>query len=175
MGIEGRAWVERLHAEYARLRWLTGIDAPDPDDLVRQWTETAAAFDYGNELQLSRSRARLAAVLRGAGRSAEAAEQAALARTAARAMGARPLLDELRALGTPARNSDTVAGGLGALTDRERDVLALLVEARTNRQIAARLYISEKTVSVHVSNILAKLGVRSRAEAAALARRDQLT
>ena len=51
-------------------------------------------------------------------------------------------------------------------------MLALLVEARTNRQIAARLYISEKTVSVHVSNILAKLGVRSRAEAAALARRD---
>jgi DNA-binding NarL/FixJ family response regulator len=61
---------------------------------------------------------------------------------------------------------------LAALTDRERDVLALLVEARTNRQIANRLYISEKTVSVHVSNILAKLGVRSRAEAAALARRD---
>ena len=49
-------------------------------------------------------------------------------------------------------------------------MLDLLVEARTNRQIASRLYISEKTVSVHVSNILAKLGVRSRAEAAALAR-----
>ena len=172
MGIEGRAWIKRLHAEHARLRWLTGIDAPDPDDLVRQWTETAAAFDYGNELQLSRSRARLAAVLRSAGRTAEAAEQATLARTAARAMGARPLLDELRALGTPARHNDNVAGGLDALTDRERDVLALLVEARTNRQIAARLYISEKTVSVHVSNILAKLGVSSRAEAAALARRD---
>jgi DNA-binding NarL/FixJ family response regulator len=172
MGIEGRAWITRLHAEHARLRWLTGIDAPDQDDLVRQWTETVAAFDYGNKLQLSRSRARLAAVLRGAGRTAEAAEQATLARTAARAMGARPLLDELRALGTAARHTDHVAGGLDALTDRERDVLALLVEARTNRQIAARLYISEKTVSVHVSNILAKLGVSSRAEAAALARRD---
>ena len=173
MGIEGRAWVTRLRAEHARLRWLVGIDAPDPDELVQRWADTADAFDYGNELQLSRSRARLAAVLRGAGRTAEAAEQATLARVAARAMGARPLLDELRALGvaTP-RQSETSAGGLDALTDRERDVLALLVEARTNRQIAARLYISEKTVSVHVSNILAKLGVRSRAEAAALARRD---
>jgi len=49
--------------------------------------------------------------------------------------------------------------------------VAQLVEGRTNRQIAGTLYISEKTVSVHVSNILAKLGVRSRAEAAALARR----
>ncbi len=175
MGIEGRAWIKRLHAEHARLRWLTGIDAPDPDDLVRQWTEAVAAFDYGNELQLSRSRTRLAAVLRGAGRTAEATEQATLARTAARTMGARPLLDELRALGTPARHDDNVAGGLEALTDRERDVLALLVEARTNRQIGARLYISEKTVSVHVSNILAKLGVRSRAEAAALARRGAIT
>ena len=57
----------------------------------------------------------------------------------------------------------------GSLTDRERDMLALLVEARTNRQIAQQLYISEKTVSVHVSNILAKLEVRSRAEAAARA------
>ncbi|MDQ6850149.1 MAG: helix-turn-helix transcriptional regulator [Actinomycetota bacterium] len=60
---------------------------------------------------------------------------------------------------------------MGSLTERERDVLAQLVDARTNRQIAAHLYISEKTVSVHVSNILAKLEVRSRAEAAAVARR----
>jgi DNA-binding NarL/FixJ family response regulator len=52
-------------------------------------------------------------------------------------------------------------------------VLELLVDARTNRQIATRLYISEKTVSVHVSNILAKLGVRSRAEAAAVARANR--
>ena len=104
--------------------------------------------------------------------TAEAAEQAELARDAARAMRAQPLLEELRALGSSGPRTSPALGGLDGLTDRERDVLALLVEARTNRQIAARLYISEKTVSVHVSNILAKLGVRSRAEAAALARRD---
>jgi DNA-binding NarL/FixJ family response regulator len=90
-------------------------------------------------------------------------------------MGATPLLAEIRALGTsPRRLVDDERSGLSALTDRERDVLAHLVEGRTNRQIAGTLYISEKTVSVHVSNILAKLGVRSRAEAAALARRASI-
>jgi DNA-binding NarL/FixJ family response regulator len=85
-------------------------------------------------------------------------------------MRATALLADLRALGTTPAASRQGPSGLGSLTEREREVLDLLVDARPNRQIAARLYISEKTVSVHVSNILAKLGVRSRAEAAALAR-----
>ncbi|HZY74730.1 MAG TPA: response regulator transcription factor, partial [Jatrophihabitantaceae bacterium] len=103
---------------------------------------------------------------------AEAAEQADLARTAARTLRAEPLLAEIRALGTsPAARAGARSGrGTAALTDREAEVLALLVEGRTNRQIARQLYISEKTASVHVSNILAKLGVRSRTEAAAVAR-----
>ena len=50
-------------------------------------------------------------------------------------------------------------------------MLALVAEGATNRQVAEQLYISPKTASVHVSNILAKLGVASRGEAAALARR----
>ena len=74
-----------------------------------------------------------------------------------------------RSAASAARNGAGPAG-LKALTDRERDVLALLVDGRTNRQIAAKLFITEKTASVHVSNILAKLGVRSRGEAAAMAR-----
>ncbi|MGZ0235660.1 helix-turn-helix domain-containing protein, partial [Streptomyces sp. CPS1] len=57
------------------------------------------------------------------------------------------------------------------LTTREREVLRLVAAGRTNRQIAEELFISPKTVSVHVSNILAKLGVSSRGEAAALAHR----
>ncbi|MER5864255.1 AAA family ATPase [Kitasatospora sp. NPDC002040] len=60
------------------------------------------------------------------------------------------------------------------LTPRERDVLHRLAEGRTNRQIAEELYISPKTASVHVSNILAKLSVGSRGEAAALAHRLHL-
>jgi len=57
------------------------------------------------------------------------------------------------------------------LTPREREVLSLLADGRTNRQIAGRLYISDKTASVHVSNILNKLGVTNRGEAAAVAHR----
>ena len=56
------------------------------------------------------------------------------------------------------------------LTRREREVLVLVSEGRTNREIAKNLFISEKTASVHVSNILAKLGAANRAEAGAKAR-----
>ncbi len=57
------------------------------------------------------------------------------------------------------------------LTPREAEVLALLAAGRTNRQIGDELYVSDKTASVHVSNILRKLGVNSRVDAAAVAQR----
>ena len=172
LGIEALAWVARLEAEWARLRWLAGVDAPTADELVAAWRAAMDGFGYGNVVEQTRSRARLAAVLRAAGRGAEAAQEATSARDVARALRAEPLLTELRALGLTA--APRAAAEPGALTDREREVLGLVVEGRTNRQIAQQLYISEKTVSVHVSNILAKLGVRSRTEAAALVRRQSL-
>jgi DNA-binding NarL/FixJ family response regulator len=58
------------------------------------------------------------------------------------------------------------------LTAREREVLELVAAGRSNGQIAQELFISRKTASVHVSNILAKLGVSTRLEAAAVAHRD---
>jgi DNA-binding NarL/FixJ family response regulator len=173
LGVEGSAWVARLEAEWLRLRWLAGHDVPSEQELIDAWQAAVDGFSYGHVFELARSRARLAAVLRAAGRGREAAVQADLARDVARTLGAEPLLAEIRALGTT-RAASREAGGSQVLTSRERDVLALLIEGRTNRQIANQLYISEKTVSVHVSNILAKLEVGSRTEAAALARREGL-
>ena len=59
--------------------------------------------------------------------------------------------------------------GAHGLTPREAEVLGLLAQGRTNKQIGAELYISEKTASVHVSNIIAKLGANGRTEAVAIA------
>ena len=63
---------------------------------------------------------------------------------------------------------------LSRLTPRELDVLRLVATGQSNEQIGTTLFISPKTASVHVSRILAKLGVASRTEAAAVAHREQL-
>lgn len=63
----------------------------------------------------------------------------------------------------------------GTLTDRERDVLGLIADGRSNREIARSLYLSEKTVKTHVSNILMKLDVSDRTQAALWAVRHDTT
>ena len=97
-------------------------------------------------------------------------------------LGARPLDTEVQALArrarldlaphatAPAAGAPTPTEQLG-LTSREAEVLALVAAGRSNRQIAQALFISPKTASVHVSNILAKLGAHTRVEAAAIAHR----
>ena len=72
----------------------------------------------------------------------------------------------------PARSTRSGAGPVAALTDREREVLELLARGLSNREIGTELFITPKTASVHVSNILAKLGAASRTEAAAIAHRE---
>jgi DNA-binding NarL/FixJ family response regulator len=71
-----------------------------------------------------------------------------------------------------ARPAGHTAAGLGALTSREREVLALLADGQSNREIARSLRVSEKTVKTHVSSVLAKLGVADRTQAAVLAVRQ---
>jgi DNA-binding CsgD family transcriptional regulator len=115
----------------------------------------------------------------GAAARRTAAEQLIAARRLAEDLGAVPLLEEIDQLARLARvdtgRRDAVADhgepvqGTPALTDRERQVLALLADGRTNREIGAALYMSPKTASVHVTHILEKLGVESRVQAAALA------
>ena len=69
------------------------------------------------------------------------------------------------------RNQDSADETTGRLTDQERRILELIGEGMTNRQIAERLYLAEKTVKNYVSNLLAKLGMSRRTEAAAYAAR----
>jgi len=100
--------------------------------------------------------------------------EAAAAHEVAVRLGAVPLRTAVEALVRRGRLDVAVpgvrAGEISAvLTPREAEVLRLLALGRTNRQIGTELYISEKTASVHVSNILAKFGAGSRTEAVAIA------
>ena len=82
----------------------------------------------------------------------------------------RPGPGDRRRSAAATRRTDTFG-----LSGREREVLALVAQGRTNREIGERLFISQKTVGVHVGNILAKLEVSGRVEAAAVAIRLGLT
>ena len=171
-GPEGRAWMKRLDAEALRARWLAGTDAPSQEVLVETWRETEQLFaDFGHVHELAVVRVTLAGVLRATGDTAGAREVGDLARETAHRLGATPLLEALKAIGsTPSR----AEGPSDALTARESEILALVAEGRSNGEIGKQLFISAKTVSVHVSNILGKLGAAGRTEAAAIARRRGL-
>jgi DNA-binding CsgD family transcriptional regulator len=86
------------------------------------------------------------------------------------ALARRGRLDLAPPTPAAAASPATPAAQLG-LTPREAEVLALVAAGRSNRQIAQALFISPKTASVHISNLLAKLGVAGRVEAATIAHR----
>jgi DNA-binding CsgD family transcriptional regulator len=173
-GPEGVAWAARLSAEYLRLRWLLGVDPPGEQELIDAWTRALEAVEaYGHAYEVARTQARLAAVLQAAGDQAQARLYADRARDAAKRMGAEPLLEELRTLGAGSR-SRAGGGSSEALTAREHEILGLVAQGRSNGEIGKQLFIATKTVSVHVSNILAKLGASTRTEAAAIAQRRGL-
>jgi ATP/maltotriose-dependent transcriptional regulator MalT len=175
-GPEGMAWAARLSAEHLRFRWLAGVDSPEEPALVDAWRNALSRFeDYGHAWEIARSQARLAAVLQATGEAGEARVLADKARETARRLGAEPLLAELRTIGGAPERRSAQAGPAGqALTARESEILTLVADGRSNGEIGKQLFISTKTVSVHVSNILAKLGASGRTEAAAIARRTGL-
>lgn len=166
------ATVATAEAEVSRLD-----GASDPAawaGTVDRWV--ALAHPY----QTAYARLRLAeAVLGLDGDRAAATSALRAAHESASAIGALPLRIEIEGLAARARIDlgTTDPGSLAriangpALTTRERGVLRLVSEGHTNREIGDRLFISEKTVSVHVSNAMAKLGALSRYEAAASADR----
>lgn len=167
VGLESRVWHARMNADLLRLRWRAG-DHVELGDLREAWRGVVREFDaYGHVYEAARSRLRLAEVLRAAGDRAGATEVCAAVRAAAESLPSEPLR---RALEVPGAPPPAGPSGATALTARETEVLHLLARGRTNGQIAAQLFISVKTASVHVTHILAKLGASSRGEAVALAR-----
>lgn len=165
LGPEGAAWLVRAEAEYSR---LTGENDPE------RWRAAVDAFDYGYRYEAARSRWRYAEALLGAGERDSARAQLEVVLAEARDMGARPLLEAATSLARRGRLEGGTVHREELLTDREAEVLALVAQGLTNRQIGERLFISAKTVSVHVSNVLAKLGVTGRTEAVAVAHRRGL-
>ncbi|NIH79157.1 helix-turn-helix transcriptional regulator [Amycolatopsis viridis] len=151
----------RLAAELNRLR---GDD--DPDSWARA-VDRAAPIPYWQLL----ARWRWAAALLAQGERDAAAEQVRLVHDAATGLGARPLRAAVADLAKRARltTPGAAAPAGDVLTPRERSVLELVAGGLTNRQVGERLYISEKTASVHLSRVMAKLGAGSRTEAVSLA------
>ena len=153
-------------------------------DDAELWERSAAAWDgLGRPYRAAYSRWRAAETAARA-RDREGAERAVgAALEVARRLGSDWLVAELEGLAARARlQLDGVepAAAEGdedvpfGLTARERQVLALVASGATNREVGERLHMAEKTASVHVSRILAKLDVRSRTEAAAVAHRHGL-
>ncbi|MGW7472018.1 AAA family ATPase [Streptomyces cyaneofuscatus] len=181
-------WAAHGLAIDAELARAEGADIPD------HWARAAAAFaPLSRPYELAQTHHRWAeALLTAPGDRSAAADLLRGAHTTADRLGARPLAEAVRHLAARARISLDAAGpgsGRGpgeevhpeitavesfGLTPREQDVHRLVAAGHTNRRIAEELFISPKTASVHVSNILAKLGVASRGEAAALAHRLRL-
>jgi len=164
LGVDGRGWLARAEAEWGRVQ---GHNAP------QAWQLVVDTFSPAFVYETARSRWRLAEALAEAGQRAEAEQEWSQAVQVADELAATPLRSALADLGRRARLGRQASGGapgvLSGLTGREREVLRLLVAGRSNREIAAALFIAPKTASVHVSNILGKLGAASRTEAAAIA------
>jgi DNA-binding CsgD family transcriptional regulator/tetratricopeptide (TPR) repeat protein len=174
---DARAHAAACEAEFTRLELRS-----DP----QQWAALAANWDaLRRPYEAAYARWRQAEALLTNKAPKPAASVLRQAHQAASELGARPLRHEIERLARRARidlqtpspkpgeAEASPAARLG-LTPREQEVLRHLVEGRTNRQIARALFISEKTASVHVSNIMGKLGAASRAEAAAIAHRLRL-
>jgi ATP/maltotriose-dependent transcriptional regulator MalT len=145
------------------------------------WDEAALAWaGLGEPYPLGETLLHAAEAALACGDRDGAAERLQRAAPLAAALGAQPLGEQIAILARRARiplaagSSDVAWGdpagdGEFGLTERELEVLRLVAEGRSNREIAGALFISPKTASVHVSNILGKLGVSSRGEAAAKA------
>ncbi|MFG3713914.1 helix-turn-helix transcriptional regulator [Micromonospora sp. NPDC047730] len=164
---------------------VSRLDGSDPE----LWARSVAQWDRRHHpYPAAYSRLRQAeALLARRSRSATAGKLLRQAYQVAQGLGAVPLTSEIRTLAGRARvalEDRPVAGEqtagpdgdeLAVLTAREREVLAAVAEGLTNREIGQRLFISERTIGVHVSHIFDKLQVRTRVQASAIFLRNRPT
>ena len=163
-----------LAAAVAYARGLVEAGRGDHDSARRLFEDAADNYERaGAVFEALSTRTDLAGTLLALGRFAPAQQEAGRAADGLEALGAkREAMRARRVLDRcVARTRRRTPGGI---TPRERDVLRLLAEGLTNRQIAERLVVSEHTVHRHVTNVLRKLGLPSRAAAAAHAVRTGL-
>jgi DNA-binding CsgD family transcriptional regulator/tetratricopeptide (TPR) repeat protein len=169
----GTAAVAHIEAELGRL---------EGDADMAAWDAVAAAWsELGRPYRAAYARWRAAEAAAAAEDRAAAGERLRAAHATATELGALPMLEHLEGLARRLRlrldgGGDREAGAEAAygLTPREREVLVEVAAGKTNREIAAALFISESTAGVHVSNILGKLGVSTRTEAARVALDEEL-
>jgi ATP/maltotriose-dependent transcriptional regulator MalT len=175
---------ERVH-KYGELGpvWTADVtahlDRALGQDTVEQWVLVVAGWEaLGAPMEAALSMLRLAERLAQDGERDRATVTASGALVIAERIGALALAERIRTAGRRHRLRLDGVGpdhdGAQGLTAREREVLILLADGRTNEQIAAELFMSPKTASVHVSRIIRKLGVANRTEAAAYAHRNGL-
>ncbi|WP_433471644.1 helix-turn-helix transcriptional regulator [Saccharomonospora azurea] len=164
LGPEGRAWLARARAAAEDLGGVRD---------AALWDEAVGAFGFGAVYEQALCRRYLAQALLDAGEHERAADALAASHEVARRLGARPLREAVEDLARRARielpGARPRRDVVNPLTARERAVLEHVADGLTNRQVGERLFISEKTVSVHLSRAMAKLGANRRAEAVAIA------
>ncbi|WP_027661139.1 helix-turn-helix transcriptional regulator [Salinispora fenicalii] len=165
---------------------VSRINGNDPE----LWARSVAEWDRRNHpYPATYSRLRQAeALLARRSRSTKAGKLLRQAYQSALGLGAVPLTAEIKtvagrarvalaergaAAGSPTTSTPAAGGELAALTAREREVLAAVAEGLTNKEIGQRLFISERTIGVHVSHIFDKLQVRTRVQASAILLRSQ--
>ena len=176
LGPVGDAWRAHLAAEQARADRRD--DVATWQAVVEAWTALGQPYESAWAI-LREARVHLVTGARDVG-----ASRLEAARRLAQGLGAVPLVEEIDSLARRSRLAGSPAlptqrGGSGGtlaatLTPREREVLALVARGLDNAAVAKELFISSKTASVHVSNILAKLGASSRTQAASMAFRQGL-
>ena len=177
----GGARAQAAAGDRIRTRAEVLLAAGEPLDAARLAAESAAAaLAVGARLQAAFSRCLEGRALAAGGERARAVAALRTAESELDGCGSLRVRDqtrrELRRLGARAETRGPVAkgdSGIASLTKRELEIAALVTDRKTNREIAADLFLSDKTIESHIRNIFHKLGVSSRVDVARAVERDR--